>query len=291
MAERNGNGKSKGQPRQQQARRPGLQSDMRPRPRVVDPKHKGTGKLRDQVALVTGGDSGIGRAVAVLFAREGANVAVAYLNEHSDAEATKRMIEAEGRKCLLLPGDVGYESYCRGAVEQTVREFGRLDVLVNNAAEQHPQDKIEDIEREQLERTFRTNVFGMFFMTKAAMKHLKKGATIVNTTSVTAYEGNPMLLDYSSTKGAIVAFTRALAKNVAKKGIRVNGVAPGPIWTPLIPSTFPPDKVEDFGTDTPLGRVGQPDEVASCFLFLASDDSSYMTGQVLHPNGGRVVNG
>jgi NAD(P)-dependent dehydrogenase (short-subunit alcohol dehydrogenase family) len=285
------NGKTKAQPRQQQARRPGLESEMRPRPRVEDPKHKGTGKLRDKVALITGGDSGIGRAVAALFAKEGANVAIVYLDEHSDAEETKRMVVQQGRKCLLIPGDIGYESFCRQAVERTVSELGRLDILVNNAAEQHPQENLEDIDREQLERTFRTNVFGMFFMTKAAMRHLKKGGVIVNTTSVTAYEGNPQLIDYSSTKGAIVAFTRALSKSVAKKGIRVNGVAPGPIWTPLIPSTFPPDKVEEFGTDTPLGRVGQPDEVASCFLFLASDDSSYMTGQVLHPNGGRVVNG
>jgi NAD(P)-dependent dehydrogenase (short-subunit alcohol dehydrogenase family) len=264
---------------------------MRPRPRAVDPKHKGTGKLRDKVAIITGGDSGIGRAVAVLFAKEGANVAIVYLNEHSDAEETKRMVEQLGRKCLLIPGDIGYESFCRDAIERTVKELGRIDIVVNNAAEQHPQDSLEDIDREQLERTFRTNVFGMFFMTKAAMKYLKKGACVVNTTSVTAYEGNPQLIDYSSTKGAMVAFTRALSKSVAKKGIRVNAVAPGPIWTPLIPSTFPPDKVEEFGTDTPLGRVGQPDEVAACFLFLASEDSSYMTGQVLHPNGGRVVNG
>jgi NAD(P)-dependent dehydrogenase (short-subunit alcohol dehydrogenase family) len=289
MAEKNG--KARAQPRQQQSRRPGLESEMRPRPRVEDPKHKGTGKLRDKVAVITGGDSGIGRAVAVLFAKEGADVSIVYLNEHSDAEETKRLVEAYGRRCLLIPGDIGYESFCREAVERTVKQLGRLDILVNNAAEQHPQEKLEDIDREQLERTFRTNVFGMFFMTRAAMKHLKKGAAILNTTSVTAYEGNPQLIDYSATKGAIVAFTRALSKSVAKKGIRVNGVAPGPIWTPLIPSTFPPDKVEEFGADTPLGRVGQPDEVASCFLFLASDDSSYMTGQVLHPNGGRVVNG
>ena len=289
MAEKNG--KVKAQPRQQQSRRPGLESEMRPRPRIEDPKHKGTGKLRDKVAIITGGDSGIGRAVAVLFAKEGADVSIVYLNEHSDAEETKRLVRAQGRRCLLIPGDIGYESFCRDAVDQTVQELGRLDIVVNNAAEQHPQKKLEDIDREQLERTFRTNVFGMFFMTKAAMKYLKKGATIINTTSVTAYEGNPQLIDYSATKGAMVAFTRALSKNVAKKGIRVNGVAPGPIWTPLIPSTVPPDTVEEFGTAPPLGRVGQPDEVASCFLFLASEDSSYMTGQVLHPNGGRVVNG
>jgi NAD(P)-dependent dehydrogenase (short-subunit alcohol dehydrogenase family) len=289
MAEKNG--KAKTLPRQHQSRRPGLESEMRPRPRVENPRHKGTGKLGGKVALVTGGDSGIGRAVAVLFAKEGADVAIVYLNEHSDAEETKRMVQQHGRRCVLIPGDIGYESFCRDAVERTAKELGRLDILVNNAAEQHPQESLEKIEREQLERTFRTNVFGMFFMTRAAMKHLKKGAVVVNTASVTAYEGNPQLIDYSATKGAIVAFTRALAKSMAKKGIRVNAVAPGPIWTPLIPSTFPPDKVEEFGSDTPLGRVGQPDEVAPCFLFLASEDSSYMTGQVLHPNGGRVVNG
>src|SRR5687768_5421693 len=281
-----------GQPRQQQARRPGLESEMRPRPRAEDPKHKGTGKLKDKVALITGGDSGIGRAVALLFAKEGADVAISYLNEHSDAEETKRMVEQHGRRCLVMPGDIGYESFCRQLVDRTVSELGKLDVLVNNAAEQHPQENLEDIDREQLERTFRTNVFAMFYLTKAAMKHLKKNkGCVVNTTSVTAYEGNPQLLDYSSTKGAMVAFTRALSKSVAKQGIRVNAVAPGPIWTPLIPSTFPPDKVEQFGTDTPLGRVGQPEEVASCFLFLASDDASYMTGQVLHPNGGKIVGG
>jgi NAD(P)-dependent dehydrogenase (short-subunit alcohol dehydrogenase family) len=289
MAEQKG--KSKGQPRQQQARRPGLESEMRPKPRAEDPRQKGCDKLKGRVALITGGDSGIGRAVAVLFAKEGADVSIVYLNEHDDAKETKRLVEKHGRKCVLIAGDIGYESFCRQSVEQTVNELGKLDVLVNNAAEQHPKESIEEIDREQLERTFQTNVFSMFFMTKAAMPHLKKGGCVVNTTSVTAYEGNPQLIDYSSTKGAIVAFTRALAKNVAGRGIRVNGVAPGPIWTPLIPSTFPPDKVETFGTDTPLGRAGQPEEVAPCFLFLASDDSSYMTGQVLHPNGGRVVKG
>ena len=201
------------------------------------------------------------------------------------------MVQEIGRKCLLIPGDIGYEGFCREAVERTVKELGRLDVLVNNASEQHPQESFEDIDREQLERTFRTNVFGTFFMTRAALKHLKEGSCIITTASVTAYKGNPMLVDYSATKGAQVAFTRALSLQLAEKKIRVNAVAPGPIWTPLIPSTFPPDKVKEFGTDTPLGRVGQPEEVAPCFVFLASDDSSYMTGQVLHPNGGSVVNG
>ncbi len=290
MAEKKGK-KSKGQPRQQQARRPGLESEMTPRPKAQDDKHKGTGKLKDKVAIITGGDSGIGRAVAIAFAKEGADVSIVYLNEHSDAEETKRLVEEHGRKCILIPGDVGYESFCRQAVDRTVKELGRLDVVVNNAAEQHPQESLADIGREQLERTFRTNVFGMFFITKAALPHLKEGSAVINTTSVTAFNGNPQLLDYSSTKGAQVAFTRSLALQLAERQIRVNGVAPGPIWTPLIPSTFPPDKVEEFGTDTPLGRVGQPDEVAACFLFLASEDSSYMTGQVLHPNGGEVVNG
>jgi len=295
MAGQNGNGaatkKKGGQPRQQQARRPGLESEMRPRPAADDRKYKGADKLKGKVALITGGDSGIGRAVAILFAKEGANVAIVYLNEHSDAQETQRRVQEIGRKCVLIPGDIGYERFCREAVERTVKELGRLDVLVNNAAEQHPQESIEEIDREQLERTFRTNVFGAFFMTKAAMKRLKEGAVVINTTSVTAYKGNPMLLDYSATKGALVAFTRALSQSLAEKKIRVNAVAPGPIWTPLIPSTFPPDKVEEFGTDVPLGRVGQPEEVAPCYVFLASDDSSYMTGQVLHPNGGSVVNG
>jgi NAD(P)-dependent dehydrogenase (short-subunit alcohol dehydrogenase family) len=284
--------RGKGQPAQQQAQRPGLESEMNPRPKAKHAKHVGSGKLRDKVALITGGDSGIGRAVAIAFAREGADVGIVYLNEHSDAEGTKRLVEAEGRKCLLLPGDIGYESICRDAVERTVKELGGLDVLVNNAAEQHPQESIENIDREQLERTFTTNVYGMFFMTKAAMKYLKDGVgNIINTTSVTAYRGSAELLDYSSTKGAQVAFTRSLSKNLAKRNIRVNAVAPGPIWTPLIPSTFDPKKVKEFGTDVPLGRTGQPEEVASCFVFLASDDASYVTGQVLHPNGGEVVNG
>ena len=279
------------QPPQHQERRPGREYKMKPRPRAEDEKHLGGGKLRDKVALITGGDSGIGRAVAIAFAKEGAEVAVIYLEEHKDAKETRRLIEKEGRKCLLIAGDVGQEEFCRKAVDQAKEEFGKIDILVNNAAEQHPQESIEKITEKQLERTFRTNIFSMFFMTKAAMKHLKKGATIINTTSVTAYKGSPHLLDYSSTKGAITAFTRSLSQALADKAIRVNGVAPGPIWTPLIPSTFPSKDVETFGSDVPLGRPGQSEEIAPSFVFLASDDSSYMTGQILHPNGGTVVNG
>jgi NAD(P)-dependent dehydrogenase (short-subunit alcohol dehydrogenase family) len=279
------------QPPQQQERRPGIESEMKPRPEAEDEQYRGSGKLGDKVTLITGGDSGIGRAVAIAFAKEGADVSVVYLNEHNDAEETRRLVEEEGRRCILIAGDIGDESFCQQAVEQTVKELGGLDILVNNAAEQHPQDGIEKISAEQLERTFRTNIFSFFFMTKAALEHLREGSTIINTTSVTAYKGSPKLLDYSSTKGAIVAFTRSLALSLIEKGIRVNGVAPGPIWTPLIPSTFPPEKVADFGSDVPMKRAGQPEEVAPCYVFLASDDSSYMTGQVLHPNGGEVVNG
>src|SRR5947207_9541360 len=218
-------------------------------------------------------------------------MAIGEREEHKDADETRRLVEEEGRKCLLIAGDVGQEKFCRRAVEETLKEFGKTDVLVNNAAEQHPQESIEKISEKQLERTFRTNIFSFFFMTKAAVKHLKKGAAIINTTSVTAYKGNPNLLDYSSTKGAITAFTRSLSQALADKSIRVNGVAPGPIWTPLIPSTFASKDVETFGSDVPLGRPGQPEEIAPSFVFLASDDSSYMTGQILHPNGGTVVNG
>lgn len=284
--------KKRGQPPQHQNREPGLERDMTPRPRAASPRHEGTGKLEGKVALVTGGDSGIGRAVAIAFAREGAEIVVAYLDEHQDAEETKRLVEEEaGGACLLVAGDVGEEAHCRELVERAVDAFGRLDILVNNAGEQHPQDSIEKISAEQLERTFRTNIFSMFHLTKAALPHLGERAAIVNTTSVTAYKGNPVLLDYSATKGAIVSFTRSLALALADRKIRVNAVAPGPIWTPLIPSTFPADKVAEFGTDVPLGRAGQPEEVASSFLFLASEDSSYLTGQVLHPNGGSIVNG
>jgi NAD(P)-dependent dehydrogenase (short-subunit alcohol dehydrogenase family) len=278
-------------PPQEQKERPGVEAKMAPKPEAESPDYKAAGKLEGKVALITGGDSGIGRAVAIAFAKEGADVAVSYLEEHGDAAETKRQVEELGRRCLLLPGDIGDEGHCRNMVEQTVKELGKLDCLVNNAAEQHPQDSIEDITAEQLERTFRTNIFSFFYTVKAAMPHLKEGSTIINTTSVTAYKGSPQLLDYSSTKGAIVAFTRSLSQALVEKGIRVNGVAPGPIWTPLIPSTFPAEKVEKFGADVPMKRPGQPDEVAPCFVFLASNDSSYIAGQILHPNGGEVVNG
>jgi NAD(P)-dependent dehydrogenase (short-subunit alcohol dehydrogenase family) len=278
------------QPPQHQDNRPGLESEMTPQPKSDDAKYQGSNKLRDKVALITGGDSGIGRAVAIMFAKEGANVAIVYLNEHEDAEKTKQMVEEIGRKCLCIPGDIGEENFCQSAVQKTVQEFGKLDILINNAAEQHPQQSIEDITAEQLERTFRTNIFSMFFLTKAALKHLKEGSAIINTTSVTAYKGNEQLLDYSSTKGAIVAFTRSLSQALIEKGIRVNGVAPGPIWTPLIPSTFPEEKVASFGAQVPMKRAGQPEEIAPSYVFLASEDSSYMSGQILHPNGGEVVN-
>jgi NAD(P)-dependent dehydrogenase (short-subunit alcohol dehydrogenase family) len=263
---------------------------MTPQPKADDRTYQGSGKLQGKVALITGGDSGIGRSVAIFFAKEGADVAILYKEEDKDAQETQHLVEAEGHKCVAIAGDIGDESFCQQAVQQTVKELGHLDILVNNAAEQHPQESIEKISEEQLERTFRTNIFGMFFMTKAALPHLKEGSAIINTTSVTAYKGNPQLLDYSSTKGAIVAFTRSLSQSLVERGIRVNGVAPGPIWTPLIPSTFPEDKVKSFGAQVPMQRPGQPEEVAPSYVFLASDDSSYMSGQILHPNGGEVVN-
>jgi NAD(P)-dependent dehydrogenase (short-subunit alcohol dehydrogenase family) len=278
-------------PPQHQKRQPGREYKMRPQPKSGASGYVGCGKLRDKIALITGGDSGIGRAVAVLFAKEGADVAIVYLNEHKDARETKRLVEAQGRKCLLIGGDIGREKFCKTAMAQAKRELGQIDILVNNAAEQHPQESITRITEKQLVKTFRTNIFAMFFLTKAVMPHFKKGGVIINTASVTAYKGSPELLDYSSTKGAIVAFTRSLSRALAEKKIRVNAVAPGPIWTPLIPSTFPAKEVATFGSDTPLGRAGDPEEVATSFVFLASDDSSYMSGQVLHPNGGRVVNG
>jgi len=277
-------------PPQTQNVQPGHEHLMTPAPQSRAEGYKASGKLEGKVAIITGGDSGIGRSVAIHFAKEGADVAVVYLNEHQDAEETQREVESEGQRCILIAGDLGEERFCQEIVQRTVKEFGRLDVIVNNAAEQHPCEKLEDISAEQLERTFRTNIFSYFFLTKAALSHLNEGASIINCTSVTAYRGSPHLLDYSATKGAIVSFTRSLSTQLAERNIRVNGVAPGPIWTPLIPSTFEEKKVEQFGQKVPLGRVGQPDEVAPCFVFLASSDSSYMTGQVLHPNGGEVIN-
>jgi NAD(P)-dependent dehydrogenase (short-subunit alcohol dehydrogenase family) len=279
------------QPPQHQDQQPGRQNQMDPQPKIARRDYKGSDKLKDKVALITGGDSGIGQSTALLFAREGADVAIVYLAEDEDAQKTRQLVEGEGRRCVTIKGEVGDEAFCRQAVDQTVKELGKLDILVNNAAEQHPKASLEEITAEQLEKTFRTNIFAYFFMAKAALPHLKAGSSIINTTSVTAYKGSPQLLDYSSTKGAIVAFTRSLSQSLAEKYIRVNGVAPGPIWTPLIPSTFPEEKVEKFGGDVPLARAGQPEEVSPCYVFLASDDASYMTGQVLHPNGGSVVNG
>lgn len=278
-------------PPQTQDRKPGVTADMSPRPMDTMKHYKASGKLIGKVALVTGGDSGIGRAVAIGFAKEGAQIAILYLNEHEDASETKKYIGEAGSKAILIPGDIGDEQFCKEAVQRVIQEFNKLDIVVNNAAEQTPQEKIEQISAEQLEKTFKTNIFSMFYIVKAAIMHLKENAVIINTTSVTAYRGSPKLLDYSSTKGAIVSFTRSLALNLADKKIRVNAVAPGPIWTPLIPSTFPEEKVESFGQQVPLKRTGQPDEVAPCFIFLASEDSSYITGQVLHPNGGEVING
>jgi NAD(P)-dependent dehydrogenase (short-subunit alcohol dehydrogenase family) len=277
-------------PPQVQEQQPGHETDMTPRPEFIRAGYRGSDKLKGKVALITGGDSGIGRAVAVHFAREGADVAIVYLNEAEDAQETKRLVEREGRKCLNIQADIREEQACRDAVRRTVQELGGLNVLVNNAAEQHPQEEITDITTEQLETTFRTNIFAQFHFVQAAMEHLQKGDSIINTTSITAYRGSKELLDYASTKGAIAAFTRSLAQNLAEKGIRVNGVAPGPIWTPLIPSTFNEEKVKTFGQDTPMKRAGQPSEVAPCFVFLASEDASYITGQVLHPNGGTVIN-
>jgi NAD(P)-dependent dehydrogenase (short-subunit alcohol dehydrogenase family) len=270
---------------------PGSEATLRPRP-VFEPRYPGSGRLKDKVALITGGDSGIGRAVAVLYAREGANVAIVYLNEDEDAAETKRLVEREGGQCLTIAGDVGDKDFCFRAVDQVIAAFGQLDVLVNNAGEQHPDKDIRDITEAQLRRTFQTNIFGQFFMVQAARDHLKKGAAIVNCTSVTMYQGEPEIVDYSATKGAIVAFTRSLSEQLVGEGIRVNGVAPGPIWTPLNPSGgSSKEKLATFGEKTPMGRPGQPNEVAPAFLFLACADSSYMSGQVLHPNGGTIVNG
>ena len=278
-------------PPQHQNEQPGVESEMSPQPLSMDSAYKGSGKLNNKIAIITGGDSGIGKAVAIYFAKEGSDVVIVYLNEQQDAEETKKLVEAEGRKCLLLAGDIGDEAFSQEIVTKTIEQFGNINILVNNAAEQHPQKSLLDITTQQLEKTFRTNIFGYFYLTKAVLPHLHKGSTIINTASITAYEGHEELIDYSATKGAIVSFTRSLAKSLAPQGIRVNGVAPGPIWTPLIPSTFTAEKVVNFGTDTPIGRAGQPFELAPGYVYLASEDSAYVSGQILHINGGKIING
>ncbi|MCP6681650.1 SDR family oxidoreductase [Bacillus nakamurai] len=276
-------------PAETQNRQPGIESEMTPAPVYEYKEYKGADKLKGKTALITGGDSGIGRAVAVAYAKEGANIAIVYFDEHGDAEDTKKRVEQEGVKCLLVSGDVGEEEFCNEAVEKTVNEFGRLDILVNNVAEQHPQESIKDITSEQLHRTFKTNFYSQFYLTKKAIDYMKPGSAIINTTSINPYRGNPQLIDYTATKGAINGFTRSMAQALVKDGIRVNAVAPGPIWTPLIPSTFSGESVASFGQDTPMGRAGQPVEHIGCYVLLASDESSYMTGQTLHVNGGGFV--
>jgi len=276
---------------QEQKTQPGKEFNMNPEPVTIRDSYKGSDKLKNKVVLLTGGDSGIGKSIAVHFAREGALVAIIYLNEEKDALQTKIEIENEGGQCLLLQGDVKNEQFCKEAIDKTISNFGSLNCVINNAAMQFPTEHIEDIKIENLHTTFETNIYPYFYIIKAAMKHLKAGDTIINTTSVTAYRGSEHLIDYASTKGAIVSFTRSLSKSLAEKGIRVNAVAPGPIWTPLIPATFDGEKLENFGNDVPLGRAGQPAEVAPAYVYLASEDSSYMTGQVLHVNGGEVIGG
>ena len=277
------------EPMVRQDQEPGEESKLDPKP-DWEPRYRGSDRLTHKVALVTGADSGIGRAVAALFAREGADIAIVYLCEHDDAAKTKTIVEQEGQRAITIAGDIGDKEFCEAAVRQTIDQFGQLDILVNNAGEQHPDQDITDIDEQQLRRTFQTNIFGMFFMTQAARPHLRRGSAIINTTSETTYAGSKLLLDYSSTKGAIVGFTRSLAQNLVKEGIRVNAVAPGPIWTPLNPfGGQPKEKIPQFGRDTPMGRPGQPNEVAPSFLFLACDDASYMTGQVLHPDGGNTT--
>jgi NAD(P)-dependent dehydrogenase (short-subunit alcohol dehydrogenase family) len=280
-----------GQPPQHQQIQPGIEATMNPKPVAENPNQHGSNKLLNKVAIISGGDSGIGRAVAIAFAKEGADIVIAYLNEHQDAEETKQMVQNEGKKCILIPGDLGQESFCQTVVQKTIDSFGKIDCVINNAAEQHPQKGLEDISAEQLQKTFQTNIFSYFFLTKAALPHLKQGSTIINTASITAYEGHEQLIDYSATKGAIVTFTRSLSQSLMSKGIRVNGVAPGPIWTPLIPASFSAGKTASHGTSSPMKRAGQPYEVAPSYVFLASEDSSYMSGQMLHVNGGTVVNG
>jgi len=278
-------------PPQHQDKQPGVESMMNPLPLAEDFNYHGSGKLEGKVALITGGDSGIGRAVAIAFAKEGADIAIVYRDEHPDAEATQSRIQALGKTCFLLSGDIGQEAFCGKVVSDVLKTFGHLEILVNNAGEQHVQNSLLDISAVQLERTFKTNIFSCFFLTRAALPHLKSGAVIINTTSITAYEGHDQLIDYSASKGAVVAFTRSLSESLSKQGIRVNGVAPGPVWTPLIPASFPAEQVATFGSTTPMQRAGQPKEIAPAYVFLASSDSSFMSGQILHINGGTIING
>ncbi|WP_226037685.1 SDR family oxidoreductase [Aquibacillus saliphilus] len=278
-------------PKQHQNRQPGFEHEMNPLPQYEDPNYNGSGKLKGKVAIVTGGDSGIGRAVSIYFAKEGADVAIIYFNEHKDAEDTKKWIEKEGQKCTIISGDVSDADFCNTSVQSVIGEYGKVDILVNNAAVQYPQKDFMSITNEQFEKTFKVNIFSFFYMAKAVVPHFKQGCSIINTSSITAYKGNEQLVDYSSTKGAITSFTRALSQSLVKKGIRVNAVAPGPIWTPLIPASFDEQQVSEFGSDTPMGRPGQTFELAPAYVYLASNDSSYVTGQMIHVNGGNVVNG
>lgn len=277
-------------PAQTQEKQPGKEHKMSPKPEAIKAHYKGSDKLKDKVAIITGGDSGIGRAVAIAFALEGAKVVISYLDEDKDAKETQKLIKERDGEVILIKGNLRKVAACEKLVRETIKQFGQLDILVNNAAQQFPQDSLADITEEQLRKTFEINIFAQFYLTKAALPHLKKGASIINSSSVTAYRGSKHLIDYAATKGAIVSFTRSLSANLAEKGIRVNGVAPGPIWTPLIPATFSKEHVKDFGKKVPMGRPGEPEEVAPCYVFLASDDSSYITGQFIHPNGGEIIN-
>lgn len=281
---------TQGKPGQVQSHQPGKEHQMHPEPQYLKPGYKGSNKLEGKVAIISGGDSGIGRAVAVIFACEGAKVAVAYLEEEEDAKETKRLVEENGGEALLIRGDLSHKAHCEEVVSKTISKFGKVNILINNAAQQYVQRTLVDIDEDQLRKTFETNIFSYFFLTQAALPHLSAGDTIINTASITAYRGKPELIDYSSTKGAIVAFTRSLSSSLAEKKIRVNGVAPGPIWTPLIPASFSKEEVAEFGVHVPLGRPGEPSEVSPAYLFLASDESSYITGQFIHPNGGEIVN-
>jgi len=274
-----------------QNKQPGIEAKMNPAPEYIKDSYKAADKLKGKIALITGGDSGIGRAVSIHFAKEGADIAIVYLDEDVDAKETKKLVEAAGRKCLLIKGDIKKNTFCRKAVEKVITEYGKLNILVNNAGMQFPEKDVKNISQEQLETTFRTNIFAYFYFAEAALEYLKEGDCIINTTSVTAYRSSPSLIDYSSTKGAITTFTRSLATNLTKKNIRVNGVAPGPVWTPLIVSSFDEEKIKKFGSETAMKRAGQPSELGPAYVFLASDDASFITGQVIHVNGGEVVNG